>query len=193
MRYLQIVIFIFLPLILLTNSCSQEKVCPAELFSHNLAIEFSKLAETKYQVITDGTGGSIYEKIRKICMSFTYRGKMNVEEARETIVHLTTDFIKIIKENPESEKYIDPTIPLINLIEIIMDFDNEERYHRKGFWLIANYEGGIVYTAYDPNDPRGLLSDTFLSETFEQAEQIVAEQDKLNAQIGQIPVCKQES
>lgn len=174
--FLKLVVLILLA----TFLCSfffREKVSPVEKLSYEIDRELSKIAKSKYNLITEGTGGSINEKkISLICSHLTYYGKLNLEEARRLLVNLTNDYRDFLENNEKYHEHLQYEPRSLELLEITIFFKNEETSKNEGFFLAYNLEGKIKYSMYDNSDPKKLTSCALCRESFEAAEQILAQE-----------------
>ncbi len=121
-------------------------------------------------------GGGTEGKINFLDIHFAYQGKMSTEEARCFIVDVTHDLLEELERNKKYHPYLHEKSKWIKTLSVTIAFRNEETIRNTGLYLVVADGGTVRYTMADPDDPKKLRIKNFLYESFEEAEQIVAQQ-----------------
>ena len=127
---------------------------PTEKSLHELTDIFAKRGKAKFGLSTYGSGGGNKEKINFLNIHFTYYGKMSVEEARYFIVEVTHDLLEELERRKKYRPYLHEKSRWIKTLGITIAFENEETASKTGLRFVSTDEGTVVYTIYDPDDPK---------------------------------------
>lgn len=161
-------------------SCSQqEPLSDTELLSYKLDRDLNNIAKTKYNLEALGNGGSIdHGKITTISTYLSYDDALDIHQCRTLMVNVTNDFSNIINRTTEYYDNVDDPLNPLKLLEISISISDNGNYsHLKGPAIMYNGRGVISYTLNDPKDPAGPKKITIHRETFEEAEQILAQEN----------------
>lgn len=170
-------------ILLCTSSCNfflREKVSPVETLSYEIDRELSKIAKTKYNLNILGNGGSIdNDKVATIAIYLSNEEVITISEARNLIVHLTNDFVQKINNTTEYYNGIENPLNLMEQIKISISISEKgDIFHNKGLAIVHNNRGTIYYCIRNPEKPTSFHTFPIHKETFEEAEQILAQENK---------------
>lgn len=176
MKTIIIAICVIISVLLAWSFVGKKRMSPAEKSLHELTDIFAKKGKSKFGLSTYGSGGGTDGKINFLDIHFAYQGKMSVDEARCLIVDVTHELLEELERNKKYRPYLHEISKRIKTLTISIAFRNEETALKTGLHFVSTNEGTVVYTMTDPDDPKKLRIKNFLYESFEEAEQIVAEQ-----------------
>lgn len=117
----------FTPLLVimfLLSNCQHREESPHVKHAHQEINKFKKTALEKYDVSLIAQGRALGEKINGLSLTFHTREEKSLDEMRNLIVHLATDFLMQINSNNEIKKYfVEYPFDVKNLNLIILSSD----------------------------------------------------------------------
>jgi hypothetical protein len=171
---------LFVILISFVSSCAAPipdvyKISEKEQLANQVIRQaFSQLRKEK-DLEPFGEGGQMMHQIQMLALSFSYYKPLDIEQAREMLIYVSTTFLDIINKNEKIRPYLDNYPFDLKNIEIRIVVRGGDKSDPDKLVFVSMHRGVL---GYDIREFGTILLKEFYRETYEEAVERLAYQNE---------------